>query len=85
MTHEQLGQRHSAITRKWARTIADMTDHVAPGLLADLANVADEHAIGENAAAVDRVLAARTATPGGDGSATSSATVARRSRKPPAT
>jgi hypothetical protein len=83
MTHEQLGRQHSTIIRKWARSIADMGTTVPPGLLADLASVADEHAITENAAAVDRVLAAREVP--ADSSAISSATVARRPRRAAAT
>ena len=61
MTREELDLHHAAALTRHYRTWTDNAGQAPRGLLDDLARVADEHAIGENAAAVERVLAARLA------------------------
>jgi hypothetical protein len=61
VTHEQLADAHRAAVLRNFRTMADRPSVVPQRLLDELAAIADRHAVEENAAAVDRVLAARTA------------------------
>ena len=48
-----------AVLRRYARTMADGDGDPPRGLVGELVRIAQRHAIEENAAAVDRVLAAR--------------------------
>lgn len=59
MNRTELAARHAEIIRRHFRELEDRPGRVPPRLLDDLADVADEHAIDENLAAVNRALAAR--------------------------
>ena len=59
VNHEQLADAHRDAVLRNMRTMEDRPGHVPQRLLDELAGIADRHAIEENAAAVDRVLAAR--------------------------
>ena len=61
MDRDELDRRNAAALTRHYRTWTDNAAQAPRGLLDDLARIADEHAIGENAAAVERVLAARLA------------------------
>ena len=63
VTHEELADAHRAAVLRNFRAMADRPGVVPQRLLDELAQIADRHAIEENAAAVDRVLEARTTDP----------------------